>query len=317
MGEHRGREVMDRPGEEVLIQRVQKSIEMAMQDADVEREEILALGVALPGQIDIDSGAILFAPLLGLTAFPFPFAAQLHDYFAEQYIALINNDDAPTIGEQRIGEGKDFQDQDLVYLRIGYNIGAGIIIQGKLYMGVHNLAGAFGHLSVDLNGPVCICGNRGCLDTLVSREAIARQILQSYQDGTSTMLADWLNKEPIDINSALLAEAVDQEDALTCRIVDGAAEILGVGIANVINILNPRRVILGGDVIDEIDLFFEKAVASAHHKALSSSLKDVSIVRGGLRTTAAAYGAAVFAREHLHSSKLFHPITSEQDQAES
>ena len=86
---------------------------------------------------------------------------------------------------------------------------------------------------------------------------------------------------------------------LTREIVEGAADILGIGIANVINFLNPERIILGGDVIDEIDLFFEKAVASAKKHALRASKRHVSIVRGMLGTTAGAYGAAVFAKSRL------------------
>ena len=97
----------------------------------------------------------------------------------------------------------------------------------------------------------------------------------------------------------MIAEAIDQEDPLTCQVVEEAAEVLGIGIANVINFLNPHRVILGGDVIDEIDLFFEKAVESAQKRSLHASIRNVSIVRGQLGSTAGAYGAAVFAKEHL------------------
>jgi len=95
------------------------------------------------------------------------------------------------------------------------------------------------------------------------------------------------------------AEAIDQEDLLTCQVVEEAAEVLGVGIANIINFLNPHRVILGGDVIDEIDLYFERASASAQKRSLHASMRNVSIVRGTLETTAGAYGAVVFAKQHL------------------
>src|SRR5205807_1342328 len=129
--------------------------------------------------------------------------------------------------------------------------------------GADNLAGMFGHMVIDVNGPECSCGNRGCLDAIVSRSAIGKKLLQRYRDGRATRLASQLNKEPLDINSAVIAEAIDQEDFLTCQVVEEAAEVLGIGIANVINFLNPHRVILGGDVIDEVDLFFERAVAAA------------------------------------------------------
>lgn len=297
MGEHRSRQVRQSLDENQLVRRVKESIERAIEEAEVDREDILAIGVAMPGQIDIDHGTILASPLFTVGEHPFPFAQKLHDHFTVPHITIMNNDDAPCIGEQRIGEGKGIR--DLVYLRIGYTIGAGIVIDDKLYTGANNLAGTFGHMIVDRSGPACSCGNRGCLEGLISRAAITRALLQRYQNGEATILAGKLNSETPDINSAVLADAVDQEDPLACQVIEEAAEVLGSGIANIINFLNPNRIILGGDVSDEIDLFFEKAVESAWKQSLPASRMGVSIVRGRLRTTAGTYGAAVFAKEHM------------------
>lgn len=298
MGEDRLREVRQNLDGNGYVQRVKESIERAIKDAEVEQEDILAIGVATPGQVDIDHGAVLFSPLFNVGATPFPLAQKLRDFFVVPHITIMNNDDAPGIGEQRIGEGKGIK--DLVYLRIGYTIGAGIIMNGQLYTGAANLAGAFGHMTVDRNGPVCEkCGNRGCLEVLVSRAAVTETLLRRHRSGARTFLADLLKRENPDINSAILADAVDQEDSLTCQVLEEAAEILGAGIANVINLLNPERVILGGDMSDEIDLFFAKAVESSWQKSLPASRKGVSIVHGRLRTTAGVYGAAIFAKEHI------------------
>ncbi len=297
MGEHRNRKVIEKPDETILLARVQGSIEEAIKDAQVSPDDILTIGVALPGQIDSDEGVILFAPLFDLSKYPFPFVKALQESFGDYHITLINNDGAHGIGEQQIGMGRDVK--DLVYLRIGYNVGASIIINGKLYSGADNLAGAFGHMVVDLNGPECSCGNRGCLDVLVSRAVMQRELLERYRAGEKTVLAEELGKEPLDINAAFIDDAIDQEDVLTQEVVEKAADVLGTGIANIINFLNPHRIILGGDVIDEIDLFFEKAVKSARRKSLHASMRNVSIVRGMLGTTAGAYGAAVYAKQRF------------------
>ena len=297
MGEYRNRHVVERPDETMLIQRVQESIKEAIKKAQVSPSDILTIGVAAPGQIDINNGLMLFSPLFHVQGEPFPFAAKLYEYVDAHHITLINNNDAHGIGEQRIGEGK--QIEDLVYIRIGYNTGACIIINKGLYTGIDNLAGEFGHMVVDLNGPECDCGNRGCLDMIVSRAAIERELLRLNKKGETTVLSMALNKEPIDINSTVIADAIDQEDALTCRVVEKAADALGIGIANVINFLNPQVVILGGDVIDEIDLYFDTAVASARKRSLHANMRNLSIIRGSLGTTGAAYGAAVFAKEQL------------------
>jgi predicted NBD/HSP70 family sugar kinase len=297
MGEYRKRRVAERPGEELLLERVCESIEKAIEDAQVSPEEILAIGVASPGLVDSENGLVLFSPLFEVEDAPFPFVEKLRERISVEHITLINNDNAQGIGEQRIGEGRDVA--DLVYLRIGYNIGSSIIINGKVCTGEDNLAGAFGHMSIDPRGPECPCGNRGCLDVMASREAIKRKLKEMSRDGRATILANDLRKEPLDINSAIIADALDQEDRLTREVVEEAADMLGIGIANVINLLNPQRIILGGDVADEIDLFFEKAVASALGRSLPDSRKNLSIVRGRLGTTASAYGAAVFAKERL------------------
>jgi N-acetylglucosamine repressor len=296
MGEDRNRRVVERD-QITLIRRVRESIEKALENAHELLTEILVIGVAAPGQIDIENGLMLFSPHFHVQEYPFPLVEKLREHVDTRHITLINNDDAHGIGEQRIGEGKEIK--DLVHIRIGYNVGAGIIINEQLYTGADNLAGAFGHMVVDLNGPECDCGNHGCLETFVSREAIAKKLLQRYREGVATVLAKRLEQEPLDINSAIIADAIDQEDVLASRVVEEAAEILGIGIANVINFLNPHRIILGGDVVNEIDLFFERAVASARERALHANKRNVSIVRGRLGTTAAAYGAAVFAKEQL------------------
>src|SRR2546421_4960123 len=116
MGEYRHRQVVQRPDETVLIHRVHESIEKAIEDAQVSLADILAIGVASPGQIDIDNSTVLFSPLFDVKEYPFPFAARLRDYLDGRHIALISNDDAQGIGEQRIGIGK--QIKDVVYLRI-------------------------------------------------------------------------------------------------------------------------------------------------------------------------------------------------------
>jgi len=297
LGEDRNRHVEQKPDERTLVRRVQENIREAIEDAHVNLTDILTIGIAAPGQIDSDNGMVLFSPLFDMKEQPFPLVVRLHEYFPIDHITLINNDDAQGIGEQRIGIGE--QIKDIVYLRIGYNIGASIIIDHKLYMGADNLAGAFGHMIVDLDGPECSCGNRGCLGVMVSREAIAKNILHRYRKGEQTCLERQLNEELLDINSAVLAEAIDQEDRLACQVVEEAARILGVGIANIINFLNPHRVILGGDLVEDIDLYFEKAVGTARELSLMASKRNVSIVRGLLGTTAGAYGAAVFAKERL------------------
>ena len=297
IGEHRDRQVVQKSDEMVFLRRIKESIENGLVDANVSLADILAIGVALPGQIDMDGGTVVFSPVFNMKEHSFPFVARLHEYLDVPHIALIGDHDAQGISEKRIGMGKETR--DLVYLHIGHGVEASIIFKEELYTGANNLAGAFGHTIVDLNGPKCTCGNRGCLNAIVSRSAIEEKLMQRYKEGETTILASELNKEPLNINLVVIAEAIDLADSLTCRVVEEVAEVLGIGIANIINFLNPQRVILGGDIIDEIDLFFDKAIESAKKRSLQANLSNVSIVHGMLGAAAGVYGAAIFAKWHL------------------
>lgn len=296
MGEHRQHGILREPDQDLLIERVRNSIMGAIDDAQVSRSDLLAIGVAASGQIDYDNGVILFMPLLGLSNVPL--AAILQGDFP-CHISLINDIGAQGIGEQKIGAGKHIQ--QLAYLYVGYGIGSSIIINGELYTGANNLAGEFGHTTIDLQGLVCTCGNVGCLEMVSSRAAMGRKLQQLYQAGNNILLASLvdLSQEPLDVGITSIAEAIDQEDVLTIQVVEEAADAFGAGIANVINFWDPHTIVLGGDVIDELDLYFERAVAAARQRCLSTHLKHISIVRGMLGTTAGAYGAAVYARQHL------------------
>ena len=303
IGEHRDRKVVFK-GESVdLVERVEQSIQEAIRDAQVSQSDLLAIGVALPGSVDSEHRRILFLPRLNMR--DIPIASLLGEHFAA-HITLINDAAAQGLGERKIGAGKE--SKHMVYLYVSYGIGASIFIDGHLYAGADGLTGEFGHTTInpDKDAPECECGNRGCLEAIASRSAMDKRLRALYEDkkatnqnGEITTLAKELAKASQSISSASIADAIYEEDALAIQVVEEAADSFGIGIANVVNFLNPRTIIVGGDVIDEIDLYFERAIASARKRALSDYMENVSIDRAMLGTTAGAYGAAVFAKEHL------------------
>jgi len=303
LGEYRDRKVVYKEESVDLVERVVQSIQEAIHEAQVSPADLLAIGVALPGSVDSEHRSILFLPRLNMR--DIPLASLLGERFATP-ITLINDAASQGLGEQKIGAGKE--SKHMVYLYASYGIGASIFIDGHLYAGADGLTGEFGHITInpDKDAPACECGNRGCLEAMASRSAMAKRLQTLYgdkkatnQNGEVTSLTKELEKTPPSISSALIADAIDEEDTLAIQVVEEAADMFGIGIANVVNFLNPRMIIVGGDVIDEIDLYFERAITSARERALTDYMKNVSIVRAMLGTTAGAYGAAVFAKEHL------------------
>ncbi|QBD79921.1 ROK family protein [Ktedonosporobacter rubrisoli] len=294
MGEHRYREVLRNPDQTTLVERIRRSVVEAVEDAQVSMDDVAALGVATMGQIDTENGILLLLPRYNLTAIPM--RRLLQNYF-DLPISLLNIVDAQGIGEHRIGAGKNIS--NLVYIHVGYHIGSSLLISGQLYKGTGYLGGELGHTIVDIDGPECECGNRGCLDAIASGPAMGKKMRRLVAQGRNSLLKEALMQVPSDVSGAMIADAIDQEDELTIEVVEEAARSFGLGLANIFNLLNPGMVILGGEVINEIDLFFETAVSVAREKYLYRDIKNMSIVRGMLGTTAGAYGAAVYARQAL------------------
>lgn len=294
LGENRSRAFVQEADQALLYERVRQSILEAVEDAQVNMEDIFTIGVASPGQVDLDSGTILFSTRFNLKNVPL--AAELQRYF-NCPVSLINIVDAQAMGERHQGIGKNVN--NLFYAHIAHYIGASIIIDGKIYLGNDHLRNEFGHVIVKPDGPSCLCGHSGCLEKFSSGLAIEEKLRSRIADGQTTVLDSFLAKVPSDLNGDRIAEAINQEDALTIEVVVEAAEIFGIAVANVINFLNPQMIVLSGDLVDEVDLFFDTAVASAKRRTLYSHARNVKIVQGILGTTAGAYGAALYAKQVL------------------
>ena len=237
---------------------------------------ITALGLGCGGPLDPKRGIILTVPNLpGWENLP------LAEYFSKAFDApayLDNDVNLAALAEARKGAGIGVD--DLAYFNIGTGIGGGIIIGGKLYRGCGN-AGEFGHQVILPDGPLCLCGKRGCLESLASGTSIARRAKEAG----------------LDLTADEVAEAARAGDALAGRIMSETAEYLGLGVANVVNILNPRMVIFGGGVMKSADLLLDGIRRTVHERAMTQLANDVQIVPGALGDQAGIIGAILLAME--------------------
>ena len=264
--------------------------------ANIDIGDISSIGISSGGQINSQTGTILYATNLGVKNFHL--AEKLSEYVKCQ-INVINDVDAHALGEQKLGAGKNYN--NLVYLYVGFGIGSSIIIDKKIYRGSNFLAGEIGHSTVNLNGTLCLCGNFGCLDAISSRRAIGNAIQASWKQGRETILSSMidLSSNQLDIGASLIGEAIDRKDQLTISIVEDAGIALGAAVANVVNFLNPNAIILGGDLVDTVDLLYLRALDSSKRRSLLASYENVSILKAKLGATAEVYGAAMFSRSNL------------------
>ena len=207
---------------------------------------------------------------------------------------LLNDASAAALGEHRFGAGRD--SANLVYITVSTGIGGGFIIDNNLYSGTSGSAGDVGHMTIDVNGPVCNCGSTGCLETLASGTAIAREAINRIKNGERSSLAK--TRDGIEnITAEKVGQAAREGDVLALAVVSRAAYYLGVGLANLVNILNPDTIIVGGGLSKLGDLLLEPTREVMRERAFQLPARAVRIVPSQLGDDAGVLGAALFAHQ--------------------
>jgi glucokinase len=288
-------------GPDELMERLYASAEAALKEAKLgKRGEIAGVGVGIAGQVDGEKGILLGAPNLSQATVNLPMAKLLTDRFGVP-AALRNDVQIAAMGEGRFGAGRHAADFLCVF--VGTGVGGAIVRDGQLVRGASGTAGEIGHLVIHANGRLCGCGGRGHLEAYASRTAITRSLLGDLHRGRVSKLAALVGNPKEDepggmaIRSGVLAKAVADNDELVVETITEAGYYLGLGLASAINLLNPARIILGGGVIEAVDLLFDIAAKCAQREALPTSAKAVEIVKAGLGDDAGVVGAAILGGE--------------------
>lgn len=272
-----------------VLAEIESALRRLLQQTGVSDIEAICIGCG--GPLDRERGIILTAPNL-----PGWENLDLCGYFHNTFNApvfLDNDVNLMALGEARegAGVGVDY----MAYFNVGTGIGGGIIIGGKLYRGCGNAA-EFGHQVILPDGPPCLCGKHGCLESLCSGTSIARRTREYLVDNPDSLILE-LAGSMDRVTGHVVAQAAREGDSLALRIWRETGEYLGIGIANVINILNPRLVVLGGGVVEVGDLLLEPARQTAHDRAMTQLADDVTIVPGKLGNQAGIVGAIHLALE--------------------
>jgi glucokinase len=284
-------------GQDFILKRTVELARSVLDEAQLPNgSEIVAVGVGAAGQIDRKAGVILDAPNLGVRDL------NLGELLGKEFgkpVAVGNDVEVATVGELYYGSGRGYT--NFVCIFIGTGIGGGIVRNGQMYTGLTGTAGEIGHVPIMAGGRICGCGNRGCLEAYASRTAITKAIMAEIHHGRKSVLTDeaelQLKEGETIIRSGLLANAIKQNDALTIEIVTEAADYLGYGLGGVINFYNPECIILGGGVIEAIDLLYERASNRALTIALSQPARKTKIMRTKLGDFSGVVGAACLAAE--------------------
>lgn len=289
---------------ERTVDRMCRCIDQVLQMADVKLEQVAGLGICVAGPLDSRTG-VVFAPpnLAGWDHVPLRDMLQKH--YPGLAIFLENDANAASLGEYMFGAGKGCK--DMVYMTVSTGIGGGVICNGQLVVGTSGTAAELGHMTIDKDGPLCNCGNTGCLESIASGTAITRRAREAitagkyFVDPPALSLADQLPyAEP-----QAVARAAREGLPAAREIIRDAAQGLGIGIVNVIHVFNPEKIILGGGLLQIGELLIDPALQLVQERTMKVPYQAVDIVYAELGDDTGLVGAGALI--YYNSRNLLSP----------
>lgn len=267
-----------------MLRMVDKSIVAAREElGDI---DIVGVGVGSPGPLDTKRGVVIVTPNLGWRDMP------LRQRIADGtgLLTTLDNDaNCATYGEWWRGaaQGADF----VIGITIGTGIGGGIVRDGQIFHGASDVAGEIGHMTIDMTGRLCKCGNYGCLEAYASGPAIAARAREGVEAGHPSSLADYVKGDLTRLTAQVVYEAAADGDELALEVVKDTAWFLGTAIASLVNVLNPSVVVITGGVTLAGERLFTPLRAEVKRRAFRPAVEACRIVPGTLTGTAGVYGA--------------------------
>ena len=286
-----------RQGPGVVLARMRVLMRELLARCALAARQVIAVGIGVPGPVDFESGQLVNPPLM-----PDWGGFSIRDYLREDYAApvFVDND----VNLMALGELWRLQRslQNFLVIKIGTGIGCGIVCHGEVYRGANGSAGDVGHICVDRSGPLCHCGNRGCVEAMAGAQAISRMAVDAANAGHSPMLAGRLLAQ-----GALTAEDVAQAsragDVAANAIIQRAGNLVGEMLASVVNFFNPSNVFIAGRIASMGPLFLASVRQSVYQRSLALSTRQLEIQYTPLADDAGLIGAGVLAmQESLKAS---------------
>ena len=282
-------------GPEAVLDRIARCVTDAIDECDLSIKNCKGVGIGAPGAVDFEAGRVIFAPNLGWKDFPVKKELEKR---LDVPVFLENDANIAALGvHERELNGKP---RHLIGIFVGTGIGGGIILDGKLYSGAGHTAGEIGHMILEMDGPKCGCGNKGCFEALASRTAMFNRIQAAVKDGQKTVLTEMLGDKLENLKSGDLRKAIRRGDKLVDKVVEDAAQYIGIAVSNLANLFNPDVIVLGGGVMDALeDEMFSIITEVAQDYMMPGVDKGLDIITTKLGDDAGITGAAVLIRQQI------------------
>lgn len=283
-------------GLEYTIVQIIQAIRMALTDANLKVSDAAGIGMGVPGTHKSEEGIVVWSP-------------NFKDWNDVQLLAPIVNElgipaymgndaNVAALGEYAFGAGKG--SKIMVMFTLGTGIGSGLIIDGRIYVGVTETAPEMGHhIILADGGPRCSCGRYGCVESLCRRDAITDRAAQKAHAGRHTSLIQKSDHDLRYITPAMIAEAASEGDEISIETLNEVGYYLGIAVANAINILNPDKVVIGGGIAQAGDLLFGPIRRSVEVNALYAPLQVCQILPAELGDDAGVLGGAAMVLQRM------------------
>ena len=259
-------------------------------------EQILGIGVGVPGPVDFARGVLVAPPLMPLWE-NFPIRSFFQKTFPTAYVVIDNDVNIMALGEQRAGDGIGVD--DFLFVKIGTGIGCGIVSNGKMHRGGMGCAGDIGHICVDKQGPICRCGNTGCLEAMAAGPAIVEKATKAAKNGGSLFLRQLMEANGGVLRAEDVGAACREGDQAALEIVRASGQMIGDVLASLVNFFNPSHIFLGGGITNLGNYLLVAIRQAVLHRSLPLATIHLSINFSRMGAEVGVIGALALAREYL------------------
>lgn len=278
-----------------VLGRIREAVRLITDKENIPLEMVEGMGIGVPGLLDPVAGISFFSP-------NFPGWENVHviNEMKQHYefpIFIDNDVRVNLYGEWLQGAGRGYN--NLVLITLGTGLGSGIVNDGKVMYGTSYSAGEIGHMNMYRSGRPCKCGSSGCLGRYVSAIGMVNTFKEKLNEGRTSMIQTWTNHQEDQITALMISEAYELGDALAIEVMQETGTILGFGLANVVNILNPELIIVGGGMAAAGDKLLNPVRETVRQHALKLSGGKCRIVQAELGSRSGTIGAASYAYSKL------------------
>jgi len=279
-----------------ILGRVCSLLEKLLQENNLDPAQLRGIGIGVPGPVDYSLGILISPPIMpGWDRYPI--IETIHQWFPTSSVVVDNDVNVMALGEIYQGCGKGID--NLIFIKIGTGIGAGIVCEGKIYRGASGCAGDIGHICVDKNGPICHCGNKGCLEAIAAGPAIAERALQAAQAGKSSIIMNLYEKNGHLLQAEDVGNASREGDALAIEVIRESGQYIGDVLAGLVNYYNPEMIVIGGGVSNLGNLLLSTIRQSVLHRSLPLATRDLQIVFSEIGQATGVIGAINLAMDNI------------------